>query len=30
VAELHRRAARWYQSENLIEEAVGHALQIPD
>lgn len=30
VADLHRRAAAWYAAEGLLEEAVHHALQIPD
>ncbi len=30
VAELHRRAAGWFAGQNLIEEAVAHARQIPD
>ncbi len=30
VGELHARAARWFASEGLVEEAVHHALQAPD
>ena len=30
VAELHRRAAQWYHSQNLLEEAIHHTYQIPD
>ena len=30
VAKLHGRAAEWYAAEKLLEEAVNHALQIPD
>lgn len=30
VAELHRRAHRWYHQHGLLEEAIAHAFQIPD
>ncbi|MCP4428651.1 MAG: hypothetical protein GY803_29545 [Chloroflexi bacterium] len=30
VANLHRRAAHWYENQNLLEEAIAHAFQIPD
>ena len=30
LPELHRRAARWYEGEGLIAEAVGHALVAGD
>jgi len=30
VAELHRRAAEWYQSQNLLDEAIHHTYKIPD
>ncbi len=30
VAELHRRAARWFEAHQLIEEAIDHALAAPD
>ncbi len=30
VAELHRRASRWYEQRQLFEEAVTHALSVPD
>lgn len=30
VAELHRRAAQWCETQNLFEEAITHARQIPD
>ena len=30
VADLHRRAAQWFESQGLFEEAITHARQIPD
>src|SRR6266567_4519060 len=30
VPELHRRASRWYEQHKLFDEAVTHALTIPD
>ncbi|HEX6553888.1 MAG TPA: LuxR C-terminal-related transcriptional regulator [Ktedonobacteraceae bacterium] len=30
VPELHRRASRWYEQHKLFDEAVTHALAIPD
>lgn len=30
MVRLQRRAAGWYEEQGLLEEAVGHALQIPD
>lgn len=30
VAALHRRAAEWFEAQNLFEEAITHACQIPD
>lgn len=30
MAELHRRAARWFEAHQLIEEAIDHALAAPD
>jgi len=30
VPELHRRASRWYEHHGLVDEAVVHALAIPD
>jgi LuxR family maltose regulon positive regulatory protein len=30
IASLHRRAARWYEHNDLIAEAVGHALSAGD
>src|SRR5438876_4918070 len=30
VPELHRRASRWYEQHELFDEAVTHALAVPD
>lgn len=30
IAELHRRAAGWFEAQELLEEAIAHAFQIPD
>jgi LuxR family transcriptional regulator, maltose regulon positive regulatory protein len=30
VAELHRRASRWYEQHQLFDEAVTHALAVPE
>ena len=30
VAELHRRASRWHEEEGNVQEAIDHALVIPD
>ncbi len=30
VAELHRRTSRWYEQHELFDEAVAHALAVPD
>jgi LuxR family transcriptional regulator, maltose regulon positive regulatory protein len=30
VPELHRRASRWYEQHMLFDEAVTHALAVPD
>jgi LuxR family maltose regulon positive regulatory protein len=30
IADLHRRASDWYASNNLPNEAIGHALEIHD
>jgi LuxR family transcriptional regulator, maltose regulon positive regulatory protein len=30
VADLHRRASRWYEQHELFDEAVAHALAVPD
>jgi LuxR family maltose regulon positive regulatory protein len=30
VAELHRRAARWFEQQGMVAEAVGHALEAND
>ncbi len=30
VPELHRRASRWYEQHQLFDEAVAHALAVPD
>ncbi len=30
VAEYHRRAAQWFEKQELFEEAITHARQIPD
>lgn len=30
VPELHRRASRWYEQHELLDEAVTHALAVPD
>ena len=30
VAEYHRRATQWFETERLFEEAITHARQIPD
>jgi len=30
VSVLHRRASRWYETQGLIDEAIGHALQAGD
>jgi len=30
VPELHRRASRWYEQHELFDEAVAHALAVPD
>src|SRR5204862_3369236 len=30
VPELHRRASRWYEHHELFDEAVTHALAVPD
>lgn len=30
VAELHRRASHWYEQHQLFDEAVTHALAVPD
>ncbi len=30
VAELHRRASSWYEHQELVDEAITHALAIPE
>ncbi|MCP5098302.1 MAG: hypothetical protein GY943_22365 [Chloroflexi bacterium] len=30
VSDLHRRAAHWYKTQNLLDEAIAHTFQIPD
>ena len=30
IPELHRRAARWYEQQGMVDEAIGHALSARD
>jgi LuxR family maltose regulon positive regulatory protein len=30
IASLHRRAAEWFAANDLLDEAIAHAFQIPD
>ena len=30
IPEFHSRASRWYEQHKLFDEAVSHALAIPD